>query len=78
MCDILYIGNFNFPDGNAAGKRVYGNVKLFESLGYKTAVLGFANHSEKIDSDKFNKKNYCDINHYEINYPSNLERLQYR
>lgn len=78
MCDILYIGNFNFPDGNAAGKRVYGNVKLFESLGYKTAVLGFANHSEKIDSDKFNKKNYCDIDHYEINYPSNLERLHYR
>ena len=29
MKKIIYIGNFSFPLGNAAGKRVYGNGKLF-------------------------------------------------
>jgi hypothetical protein len=35
MKTILYIGNFSFPFGNAADKRVYANGKIFKELGYK-------------------------------------------
>lgn len=27
---VLYIGNFSFPLGNAAGKRVYANGKMLK------------------------------------------------
>ncbi|MEM8682865.1 MAG: glycosyltransferase family 4 protein [Pseudomonadota bacterium] len=36
----LYVGNFEFPDGNAAGKRVAGNLKLLQRVGYQTAAIG--------------------------------------
>jgi len=36
---IIYIGNFHFPKGNAAGKRVYGNAILFKELGYTVKVI---------------------------------------
>ncbi len=34
MKNVLYIGNFSFPFGNAAGKRVYANGKILKELGY--------------------------------------------
>jgi glycosyltransferase involved in cell wall biosynthesis len=37
---ILYIGNFGMPNSNAAGKRVYGNARLLDSLGYKVLLVG--------------------------------------
>lgn len=37
--DIIYIGNFHFPDGNAAGKRVAANANLFRNLGYKVTIV---------------------------------------
>lgn len=37
---ILYLGNFSFPLGNAAGKRVYGNGKLLQLIGYDVIYLG--------------------------------------
>ena len=40
MKTILYIGNFDFPNGNAAGKRVYGNTKILSALGYNPMVIG--------------------------------------
>lgn len=36
---IVYIGNFHFPDGNAAGKRVLGVAKLFILLGYRVVII---------------------------------------
>lgn len=38
---IVYTGNFLFPDGNAAGKRVSGNVKAIIEAGYKVACICF-------------------------------------
>lgn len=38
---VLYVGNFFYPTGNAAGKRVYGNLKAISDSGYKTACLCF-------------------------------------
>lgn len=37
---IIYTGNFAEPDNNAAGKRVYGNSLILESLGYDVRILG--------------------------------------
>lgn len=34
-----YLGNFSFPDGNAAGKRVYGNTSLLSELGYEVTII---------------------------------------
>lgn len=38
---IIYVGNFDYPNGNAAGKRVYGNLEAMNMAGYKTACLCF-------------------------------------
>ena len=37
---ILYVGNFELPDKNAAAHRVLNNAKLFRELGYDTVFLG--------------------------------------
>ena len=37
---ILYVGNFELPDKNAAAHRVLNNAKLFRELGYHTVFLG--------------------------------------
>ncbi|MBV6374314.1 glycosyltransferase [Enterococcus casseliflavus] len=37
---IVYIGNFIYPDGNAAGKRVSSNGKLLSSQGYEVYYIG--------------------------------------
>ena len=40
MKKVAYIGNFGFPDKNASGKRVLGNCKLLQSIGYKVICIG--------------------------------------
>ena len=37
---ILYVGNFELPDHGASANRVVSNAKLFNQLGYQTALLG--------------------------------------
>lgn len=37
---ILYMGNFELPDKNAAAHRVSNNGKIFKKLGYNVAYLG--------------------------------------
>ena len=37
---VLIVGNFAFPKGNAAGKRVLGLGYLFEELGYRVFYVG--------------------------------------
>lgn len=37
---IIYTGLFSEPERNAAGKRVYGNALVLESLGYDVLMLG--------------------------------------
>ena len=52
----LYIGNFCFPDCNAAGKRVYANGKILKELGYKVVFVGVNKSIESISSLKKQKK----------------------
>lgn len=37
---IYYVGNFDRPESNAAGKRVYGNALILSKLGYKVVLIG--------------------------------------
>ena len=37
---ILYVGNFELPDKNAAAHRVVNNGKIFRALGYRVVYLG--------------------------------------
>jgi glycosyltransferase involved in cell wall biosynthesis len=37
---IIYIGNFEMPNKNAAAHRVLGNAKIFRRLGYKVVFVG--------------------------------------
>lgn len=53
---IYYVGNFKFPNGNAAGKRVYANSLLFQSLGYKVIVVGYKKTEEKFDQKSPDRK----------------------
>ena len=39
---ICIIGNFEFPDGTAAGLRVLGNGRLFKKLGYEVIYIGLS------------------------------------
>ena len=40
---IIYLGNFNRPDNNAPGKRVYGNALILSQLSYKVILIGKEN-----------------------------------
>ena len=40
MKTVAYIGNFGFPDKNASGKRVLGNCKVLQKLGYRVICIG--------------------------------------
>lgn len=37
---LFYLGNFDKPECNAAGKRVYGNALLLADLGYRVVLIG--------------------------------------
>lgn len=53
---VYYIGNFDKPEQNAAGKRVYGNALIFEKLGYKVILIGKSKDEQcKISPDKYGK-----------------------
>lgn len=40
---VIYTGNFLFPDGNAAGKRILGNIRAIQAAGYSAACICFRN-----------------------------------
>ena len=39
---IIYIGNFELPNKNAAAQRVIANGKIFRDLGYKVVYIGIS------------------------------------
>ncbi len=68
---IIYTGIFAEPENNAAGKRVYGNALILESLGYDVLMLG-----------KTQDENYSGRKHYSGNisfesYPE-YGRIKYK
>lgn len=75
---ILYIGNFNFPNGNAAGKRVFSNAKILKKINYEVLIVDLKNinYTGYLDSTQSKLKGFdC----YSFSYPkSNLDWLKYR
>lgn len=74
---VLYIGNFEFPMGNAAGKRVLGNAKLFQSLGHNVICIGFSHIIKKNVSLKDTKKIFDGIVYYELPYINDVHRMMF-
>ena len=71
---IIYIGNFDFPFGNASGKRVYGNGKLLNHLGYQVVFVGM---SRELDSNirlEAAKKEYDGFEYYNFSYPKGIKQ----
>ncbi len=62
---ILYTGNFELPDKNAAAHRVMNNAKIFHALGYRTAFLGVV-RNESFDGIR---QSSFDEDIYEESYP---------
>lgn len=71
MKKIIYIGNFSFPLGNAAGKRVYGNGKLFKELGYEVIFIGVDRNNESNCELEYTEKEYDGFKYYNFPYPKN-------
>ena len=53
---VIYTGNYFYPDGNAAGKRVLGNLEAINAAGFETVCLCFRKDtsSQEIMESKFN------------------------
>ncbi|WP_404322739.1 glycosyltransferase [Cytobacillus firmus] len=76
---ILYIGNFSFPLGNAAGKRVYANGKLLKDLGYDVIFIGLTKESSLLQPLEKTKKEYDGFTYYEYPYPQKtLDWVNYK
>lgn len=72
MCKgtIIYMGNFELPDKNAAAHRVINNGKIFKDLGYRVAYLGTIRdeHFSGVRQSEYN----ADI--YEEAYPCGMKQ----
>lgn len=76
---ILYIGNFFFPFGNAAGKRVYTNGKILRELGYEVIYIGMDQKVSTSEPLKNTKNVYDGFTYYNFSYPKhNIDWLNYR
>lgn len=71
---VLYIGNYEFPTGNAAGKRVLGNACALRDYGFRVISLGV---SQKGVSSRYatTKEVYEGIEFYQAKYSDGKERL---
>lgn len=67
---VVYVGNFFFPNGNASGKRVHGNLKAIHYAGYVPYAIGFHTDNEKIKKQKVDG-----IISYSIQYCTGSKRL---
>lgn len=78
MPSILYIGNFSFPLGNAAGKRVYGNSKVLKKLGYNVVCVGLDQRIDETINLKQTQNYYDDIEYYHLSYPKGKQWFAYK
>lgn len=76
---VLYVGNFSFPFGNAAGKRVYANGKLLRDLGYEVIFIG-VNKDRNLSEELYKTRNEFDgFTYYNLPYPKgNIDWLRYK
>lgn len=66
---ILYIGNFSFPNGNAAGKRVYANGKLLRELGYDVIFVGTDKEAGDSQALMNTEREFDGFAYYGLPYP---------
>lgn len=69
MHKILYIGNFDYPHGNAAGNRVYANGHLFRESGHEVSYLGL---SKDISGLEYDGNIYEGFQYLRMPYPKGL------
>lgn len=69
---IIYVGNFDFPFGNASGKRVYGNGKLLSYLGYQVIFVGMSRKAVENVRLEAAKKEYDGFEYYNFSYPKGI------
>lgn len=69
---VLYIGNFSFPLGNAAGKRVYANGKILKELDYDVIFIGMSKDITDSESLMSTKRAYEGFYYYNFPYPKKL------
>ena len=65
---VVYMGNFELPDKNAASHRVVNNAKLFETLGLRTVFLGVC-RGERYFSGIEKREYGAGFDMYEQSYP---------
>ena len=70
---VVYVGNFFFPDGNAAGKRVWGNLEAVKDAGFNAVCLCFR---KETGNKSIEKSSYAQIDLYTIPYTSGFKRLK--
>ena len=69
---VIYTGNFLFPDGNAAGTRVWGNAKAIKAAGYEVICFCF----RKDDPESGLQRKICDgMQIYTIPYSRGINRV---
>lgn len=79
MKKIIYVGNFSFPFGNASGKRVYGNGKLLEELGYEVIFIGMSDDVKQPSMLKETEMTFQNFKYYNFSYPkSSFEWINYK
>ena len=67
--NIIYVGNFDIINLNAAGKRVLNNSKLLVKLGYRVILIGLTKSKETIDYPIEIGQNILLFN---LSYPENI------
>lgn len=67
---ILYVGNFMFPDKNAASQRVLGNANIFKDLGYNVLLVGSDKDAMINDNIFSTKKEAYGFTSYMLPYPA--------
>lgn len=70
---IIYVGNFSFPYGNSSGARVYGNGKLFNSLGYKVVFIGIDRNVSSDTRLESTKKSFDGFDYYSFPAPRTIK-----
>ncbi|MHB8828649.1 MAG: glycosyltransferase [Syntrophales bacterium] len=70
---VLYIGNFSFPTGNAAGARVLGNGYLLRELGYNVFYVGLNNSLSSDSLLESTKQFYNHFRYYNLPYPVGIK-----
>jgi glycosyltransferase involved in cell wall biosynthesis len=70
---IIYVGNFHFPNGNAAGKRVYGNSALLKELGYDVNVIDTNADYQPHKYELSTQTKLKDFNCFSLPYPQGFK-----